>query len=910
MLPRSSSFTSTDTESVNINTKTTNVRHHESLQNLRQTRPMLSRPLNIENNHLPMIPQNIKRTTTGPILVPTHNLPINSLANDRKHEQQIDTTKRTVVQDDIENIQERLNEMLIIAPIANNNETLLLPAEQVSTTEYFTPKVSIDESGKKKHDEDHSTDDDDDDDLYPMTNGTEPSAHPFFDVLSTTSYEKEVMKYLLSLEARFMEENTKLRSSKRLRESTNSLKPVQGVPIPGSNSTVIITPKVRCKLIDWIISVHDYHRLNAAILCRTIHLIDRILLLNDQMTKLDLQLRAVNCFTIACKLESRRVPDTNSLLSLFDARHHVTPILLNHGEKHLLTQLDFELEYPLAIHFLCYYLRFLPFHFIIYSLSKYMIECVLCDDILSEQMPGSLLAASTLLLALKLTGQSTKAQVLKRFYKHQPYKHDELDKRIEQILKLMQHVPRSLYHTNVREKYKRSEFDRVATYQYNSNLAEIICRVDKLPLEFTNEQWNDIRSDSLTLFGENINITLQTITEQKKSLNGSTVYIRSPLSSEKTTIQLVKATVIDETTNLVKIQDESIANNSPLYFTIPTDQFYYVQEPSKSNFIVNFTYLNPSNSDIFLSYLQTNINWRTQYQLDLNDNQTNLIAMANIRNDGKFPISIDQGELIGGDINLQVVPIQSNAPIRKARFGESFLRVHDDSDSMPMKLAMSISPSVGQGSELVGLYVFPIDKPFTIEGKTNYLLSMYRPQVTMERYGSISKTFSIQSTKGKAQRSYRLCSDRYLSQGSCIIREQNRIVGETILPNLAAKDKYEFSIGEDANIIYKENITLISSVSFNETESSMKISNGNHLSPIVISLRTRYIYEIVVEMKNFKNEPVKIEYEQNGFDSYRSFKMIKANKHRFIQDSLTIKSNMTLKANSEEMYSYTVELIN
>jgi hypothetical protein len=50
-----------------------------------------------------------------------------------------------------------------------------------------------------------------------------------------------------------------------------------------------------------------------------------------------------SCFTIACKLESRRVPDTNSLLSLFDARHHVTPIILNHGEKQLLTQLDFEL---------------------------------------------------------------------------------------------------------------------------------------------------------------------------------------------------------------------------------------------------------------------------------------------------------------------------------------------------------------------------------------------------------------------------------------------------------------------------------------------------------------------------------------------------------------------------------------
>src|ERR1700733_5798096 len=108
MLSRSSS-TSSCTEIVNENLKaTTNVRHHESLQNLqqsqRQTRPMLSRPLNIENNHLPTIPQNIKRTTTGTILAPTQNLPLNSQNNEKKPEQ-IDIIKRTIVQDDIENIQ-------------------------------------------------------------------------------------------------------------------------------------------------------------------------------------------------------------------------------------------------------------------------------------------------------------------------------------------------------------------------------------------------------------------------------------------------------------------------------------------------------------------------------------------------------------------------------------------------------------------------------------------------------------------------------------------------------------------------------------------------------------------------------------------------------------------------------------
>ena len=99
-----------------------------------------------------------------------------------------------------------------------------------------------------------------------------------------------------------------------------------------------------------------------------------------------------------------------------------------------------------------------------------MVECVLCDDTLSEQMPGSLLAAAALLLALKFTRQFDKPQIVKRFYKHQPYKCDELDKRTHQILQLMQRVPRSLYHTNVREKYKRSEFDRVASYQYSNQL--------------------------------------------------------------------------------------------------------------------------------------------------------------------------------------------------------------------------------------------------------------------------------------------------------------------------------------------------------------------------------------------------------------------------------------------------------
>jgi hypothetical protein len=145
---------------------------------------------------------------------------------------------------------------------------------------------------------------------------------------------------------------------------------------------------------------------------------------------------------------------------------------------------------------------------------------------------------------------------------------------------------------------------------------------------------------------------------------------------------------------------------------------------------------------------------------------------------------------------------------------------------------------------------------------------------------------------------------------SCIIREQDRIVGETFLPNLAAKDKHEFTIGEDANVVYKENVTLISIGTFNETEPGTKASTDARLSVPITFLRTRSTYEVNLQIKNFKNHAVDIAYEQNGFYNYRSFKMLKANRTRFVQDGSMIKSNMTLNANAEESYTYSVEVIN
>jgi hypothetical protein len=288
-----------------------------------------------------------------------------------------------------------------------------------------------------------------------------------------------------------------------------------------------------------------------------------------------------------------------------------------------------------------------------------------------------------------------------------------------------------------------------------SNLAEIIQPINKLPLEFTTEDWYNIRSDSITLLGENVNVTSQSITEKKNSLNGAQVYVRSPVSGDKSAVMFVKAILVDENRNLVKIQDQSVSEKEVLYFTVNTQDIFYLEKPSDSKFYVDFTYT-PPNSKAYVSYLRTNLKWQTQYQLNLYPDKNDLIVMANIRNDGKSSLSIDKAELFSGDTNLRSQNQQYSYNDGMVAAPPSYVRASAMSYSMP-----TVEPS----KELGGIHIFAIDKPFMIDAQTNYLLPMFRPQVKVERYDSISKSFTGTSSSGKAQRSYRLKSNRYLSQG-------------------------------------------------------------------------------------------------------------------------------------------------
>ena len=198
-----------------------------------------------------------------------------------------------------------------------------------------------------------------------------------------------------------------------------------------------------------------------------------------------------------------------------------------------------------------------------------------------------------------------------------------------------------------------SETEQNSIVRIYSNLAEIIRPIDKLPIEFSEEEWNAIVPDSINLIGKNVTITSQQITRKKKSLNGAQVFARLPVSLHKSTDTVLKVTVVDERRNLVKLQDDSIFNGEGMYFTVAPNDIFYLEEPSVDNaYYVNFTYT-ADDENIYLSYLQTNLQWKTQYQLFLDKDEAKLIPMANIRNNANPSLSIDQAELFSGDFNLQ-----------------------------------------------------------------------------------------------------------------------------------------------------------------------------------------------------------------------------------------------------------------
>jgi hypothetical protein len=252
--------------------------------------------------------------------------------------------------------------------------------------------------------------------------------------------------------------------------------------------------------------------------------------------------------------------------------------------------------------------------------------------------------------------------------------------------------------------------------------------------------------------------------------------------------------MIDEKRNLV----QDLIDNT--YYILSEDRIRYFTIPFQQNYLVDFVVNTLPNEQIYLRYLQNNIKWKVQYDLLLDNNDTNAIlqAYADIRNNGNSLLTIDFAELISGDINLKPSATNGNG------VNNGYL-----SNAGAFAPQGGTSSSISNPEELVGVYVFSINETFILDPKSNYILPMFRPIINIERYGLIEKYFSSIDNSGNAQRAYRLrAEENYLPEGQVFIRESDRLVGETTWTDFAVNETNEFNLGEDVDLQYFEYIQL------------------------------------------------------------------------------------------------------
>ncbi|CAF2077049.1 unnamed protein product [Rotaria magnacalcarata] len=329
----------------------------------------------------------------------------------------------------------------------------------------------------------------------------------------------------------------------------------------------------------------------------------------------------------------------------------------------------------------------------------------------------------------------------------------------------------------------------------------------------------------------------------------------------------------------------------------------YVNEyPSGSRFYVDFTYKNmQADQQVYVSYLATNLNWKVNYQLMLENEDGNLlllIAMADIRNDGPSAMSLEKVELFAGDINIKM---PSSSLMSRHRFG-SILYSMTTSDYST--LYSDTENFIFEYAELNGVYAYKIDKPFYIGGMTNYILSMFHDRINIEQYVKISiSSYGVSALRGKGKRSYRLkSSNRFLPQGTCIVRHSKRITGETQLSNIAVNQWYEFTLGDDPDIVYQQYSTLLSTTLDKNKVECMKSQR-------------RSVYVIEIRLSNFKKSSVDVEYSYNvnGYTLIRllpsraSLLNVNESQSLFQQKDSVIKANIKLAANELQTFSYEIE---
>lgn len=165
----------------------------------------------------------------------------------------------------------------------------------------------------------------------------------------------------------------------------------------------IFTPKVRQRLINWCIEIHQQLRLLPETLYLTIATLDRFFQSFNVTQQNQVQLVALGATMIASKYEEIYPPDVNDLIHL--SQNTYTKRELLRVEMTILKVLNFDLGMPIPLSFLRRFSRAAQCDLKMHGISKYLMELSLTEYECAHWVP-SLLAAAAIFVTLQVTRNS------------------------------------------------------------------------------------------------------------------------------------------------------------------------------------------------------------------------------------------------------------------------------------------------------------------------------------------------------------------------------------------------------------------------------------------------------------------------------------------------------------------------
>lgn len=308
-----------------------------------------------------------------------------------------------------------------------------------------------------------------------------------------------------------------------------------------------------------------------------------------------------------------------------------------------------------------------------------------------------------------------------------------------------------------------------------------------LAVNLPQEAWKGIVNGSLDLEGLPFSSAVFKLEANwLSSLEGKTVHLVKHQGDQQVT----------EPVTLVRARDYLIKDSKGLYYNVNYRQLRFdtlpPTNPSSPSQKLEFILPNPGSGT--LSYLTRSLGWSPRYTLKAGEKGANLMALADIVNGSSLSYNIKNTELYAGDVRLQYSG--RAVPQKSALMKES------------QELAAP-RPVVAEG-ELRGLYKYKLTSNFNIAGNSKVTLPFIEPKLTdFQRYVSATVYFSPNERQSTMNRSYRFKADQPLPAGAVTVREEGRIVGQGMIRQTRVGGKVEFSMGEDADVVYMRKVRQI-----------------------------------------------------------------------------------------------------